>query len=101
MVPYTNLRYTQVTINMSATIQIANVTRRAIVVVVDVGIRDPSNVPCGFVFSSTMRYSGLNFLLQKSSSEQQAIAVGFKCGTKLPLHCIKPDSSGGRQPNVL
>ena len=46
-------------------------------------------------------YIGANFWLQKSSSLQHIIAFGFRWGTKFPLHCIKPDSSGGRHPNVL
>ena len=85
---------------MSITIQKANVISRATVVAVDV---DESMLPKDVSegSGSTISYIGLNFLLQKSSSEQHAIDVGFKCGTKLPLHCIKPDSSGGRQPNVL
>ena len=83
------------TINMSITIQTAKVTRSAMVVSIDGG------GIVGSYSSSTILYIGLNFLLQKSSSEQHAISVGSKCGTKFPLHCIKPDSSGGRHPYVL
>ena len=81
---------------MSITIQIANVTSRAIVVAVDVGIHGAT-----VSGSVIIVYSGESFRLQKSSSEQHDMLVGFKCGTRFPLHCMKPDSSGGRQPKVL
>ena len=84
---------------MSITKQMANVTKRAIVVA-----SLPNNQiveSSEFVFGCTKSYIGVSFWLQKSSSEQHAIFLGFRCGTKFALHCIKPASSGGRQPNVL
>ena len=84
---------------MSITKQMANVTKSAIVVASP--RKYPIDESSEFVFGCTKSYIGVSLRLQKSSSEQQAIAVGFRCGTKFPLHCIKPASSGGRQPNDL
>ena len=45
-------------------------------------------------------YIGRKSWLQKSPSEQQLMLAGFAWGTRLPRHCIRPDSSGGKQPYV-